>query len=77
VFLVPVGYSLAGLSPAVRTAVELNPLTGLIEAWRWMVISGYQPRIAPVIVSLIGTGALVVAGWLTFSRIETTMADEI
>ena len=23
--------------------VELNPLTGLIEAWRWMVLSGYHP----------------------------------
>jgi ABC-type polysaccharide/polyol phosphate export permease len=77
VFLVPVGYSLAGLSPTVRTIVELNPLTGLIEAWRWMMLSGYHPRIAPIAISLGFTAVLVVGSWLTFSRIETTMADEI
>ncbi len=31
-FLAPIGYPLAGLSPGLRHLVELNPLTGLIEA---------------------------------------------
>lgn len=77
VFVVPVGYSLAGLSPVVRTIVELNPLTGLIEAWRWMILACYDPRLAPIAISLALTGALAIAGWRIFSRLETTMADEI
>ena len=77
VFLAPVGYPLAGLSPTVRTIVELNPLTGVIEAMRWMMLSGYRPIITPIILSLIITSLLLVAGWLVFSAREITMADEI
>jgi lipopolysaccharide transport system permease protein len=76
-FLAPIGYSLAGLPEAVRVIVDLNPLTGVIEAWRWMVLSGYEPSFAPIAFSLVATPVLVVSGWLIFSRLETTMADEI
>jgi ABC-type polysaccharide/polyol phosphate export permease len=77
VFLVPVGYSLAGLSPVVRALVEVNPLTGLIEAWRWMMLSGYRPAVTPIVISLALTVGLAAVGWLLFARLETTMADEI
>ena len=77
VFVVPVGYALAGLSSAVRTIVEINPLTGLIEALRWMVLSGYRPSTTPIVISLTLTVVLAVVGWLVFSKRETTMADVI
>jgi lipopolysaccharide transport system permease protein len=77
VFVVPVGYGLASLSPVVRHIVEFNPLTGVIEAWRWMVLSGYTPTVLPIFISLALTCALAIIGWLVFSRLETTMADEI
>jgi ABC-type polysaccharide/polyol phosphate export permease len=77
VFLAPVGYSLAGLSSPVRELVEINPLTGLIEAFRWMMFSGYHASLAPIVISLVLTVALAIAGWLVFSRLEATMADEI
>jgi ABC-type polysaccharide/polyol phosphate export permease len=77
VFLAPVGYSLAGLSAAVRRIVELNPLTGLIEAWRWIVLSPYRPSLGAIAASLALTVCIAAAGWAVFSRLETTMADEI
>jgi lipopolysaccharide transport system permease protein len=77
VFVVPVGYSLSGLSPVVRRIVELNPLTGLIEAFRWIVLSGYVPDAGAILIAAVLTVALVAIGWRIFARIETTMADEI
>lgn len=77
IFFVPVGYSLARLSPVFRTLVELNPLTGVIEGWRWMVLSGYRPLVGPIIWSLVLTGVIAAAGWRIFARLETTMADVI
>jgi ABC-type polysaccharide/polyol phosphate export permease len=77
VFLAPIGYTLAGLSPTVRALVELNPITGVVEAWRWMILAGYDPSMRPIAISLVMTGALAVLGWRVFSRLETTMADEI
>jgi ABC-type polysaccharide/polyol phosphate export permease len=77
VFLAPVGYPVSELSSTVRVLVDLNPLTGVMEAWRWMVIGTYSPSFEPIGVSLIATTLLLVAGWRVFTRLETTMADEI
>jgi len=76
-FLAPVGYTLAALSPTMRVLVELNPLTGIMEGWRWVLISGYQPTVGPVVYSLGATVVVAVIGWKTFARLEVTMADEI
>jgi lipopolysaccharide transport system permease protein len=77
VFLAPVGYPLHSLGGTVRTLVELNPLTGLIELSRWMIVAGYHISPRTVIYSLVVTVVVAILGWLTFSRLETTMADEI
>lgn len=77
VFLAPIGYTLAQLSSGVRLLVELNPITGVIEGWRWMLLAGYHPSLTPIAVSLVLTVTLAVLGWRVFSRVETTMADEI
>jgi lipopolysaccharide transport system permease protein len=77
VFVAPVGYAVAGLSPVVRHIVELNPLTGLMEAFRWMVLSGYDASVGPIALSLGVTVLLAITGWYVFSTVETTMADEI
>jgi lipopolysaccharide transport system permease protein len=77
VFVAPVGYALAGLSSTVRHLVELNPLAGVIEAFRWMVLSGYAPGIEPILVSLAITAFFATVGWRVFTRFEPTMADEI
>jgi homopolymeric O-antigen transport system permease protein len=76
-FLAPVGYPLAELSPTVRALVDFNPLTGVMEAFRWMMLSGYQPSFEPIGVSLVATSFLAATGWLQFTRAETTMADDI
>jgi lipopolysaccharide transport system permease protein len=76
-FLAPVGYPLSSLSEPVRIAIDLNPITGLIEAFRWMMLEGYVPSFEPIGVSLVTSAVVAATGWLVFSRFETTMADEI
>lgn len=76
-FLAPIGYPLADLGDTVRALVSLNPLTGVIEGWRWMMLSGYQPSFESIAVSLVLTVFLAGFGWYVFSRLEATMADDI
>jgi ABC-type polysaccharide/polyol phosphate export permease len=76
-FLAPVAYPLSGLSTLVRDLVELNPLTGILEACRWMMLSAYHPSLRAIAISAVVSGALVTLGWRVFTRLETTMADEI
>jgi ABC-type polysaccharide/polyol phosphate export permease len=76
-FLAPVGYPLSALSDPVRVLIDLNPLTGLIEVFRWALLAGYFPSFEPIGVSIVMTAVVALSGWLLFSRLETTMADEI
>jgi lipopolysaccharide transport system permease protein len=76
-FLAPVGYSIESLNTKAQAIIGLNPLTGVIETTRWALISGYHPLITPIAVSAAITVVLVIGGWRLFSRLETTMADDI
>jgi lipopolysaccharide transport system permease protein len=75
-FLAPVAYSTAHLSPLLRALISLNPLTGLLDAWRWALL-GMPPSTSAVVVSLGLTAAGVVVAWRLFTRLEVRMADEI
>lgn len=76
-FVAPVGYALSALSPKLRTIVEINPITGLVETFRWMILAGYRADVVPIYISIVMSAALVVLGWRTFTARETTMADVI
>jgi len=77
VFLAPIGYPLNQLGGAAQRLVELNPLTGLVEACRWMMVSGYHVSPRVICFSLATTAIIALAGWRVFTRLETTMADNI
>jgi lipopolysaccharide transport system permease protein len=76
-FVSPVGYSVSDLPRLARTVVEINPLSGVIEMWRWAILSTGPPDVITVILSGASTVVLVVAGWLVFTRSEPTMADVV
>jgi lipopolysaccharide transport system permease protein len=76
VFLAPVGYPTSKLPSNLQTLISLNPLTGLIEAWRWAVL-GISPDMTAVGFSLVITALLLLVAWKTFSAVEVVMSDEI
>ena len=75
-FLSPVAYPTTSLSPALRALISINPLTGLLDAWRWSLL-GVAPSSTAVIISLALTAIGVVLAWRLFARLEVRMADEI
>ena len=82
-FLLQVGLFLArsatrslSLLRHVRSSAS-TPSRGVMEGARWMVLSGYEPDIEPIAISLAATALFAVSGWRMFTRRETTMADEI
>ena len=76
-FLVPVGYPVKTLSPALRVLVSFNPITGAIEAWRWVILRADYVYLPSILISLgVGT-VLIVVGWRVFARLEVKMADVI
>ena len=77
VFVSPVGYS-ASVAPSWSTLLDLNPLTGVIDAFRWCLLSDGQPfDLHGIGFSIVISAILTLTGLRYFRRMERTFADVI
>jgi lipopolysaccharide transport system permease protein len=77
IFVSPVGYPLSTVPDGfVSTLLHLNPVSGLIEAWRWSLL-GTDPLEGVVLISLGWTALLLYLGWTIFARLEVRFADYV
>jgi lipopolysaccharide transport system permease protein len=76
-FATPVIYGSGDVPERWRPLLAFNPMTGLIEAFRWSLLG----RGDPPLTALLGSAVLVVlllgTGFLYFRRMERTFADVI
>ena len=77
IFITPVGYGLAGAPQNIHTLLLLNPVTGLIEAWRWAILGLPDPSVPAIVIAGVWTFVLVLAGWRVFARQEVNFADYV
>lgn len=73
----PVAYATMVVPEAVRPFFVLNPLTGVLDGFRWAVLNTAPPDPIAVAVSVAGTVAALVAGAMLFARTERQIADVI
>lgn len=75
-FVTPVGYPIDGAPGNIQTVLTLNPLSGLIEVWRWAVLD--IPADMTIVAVGIGWSLLLaVVGWQVFIRLEVFFSDVI
>jgi lipopolysaccharide transport system permease protein len=75
-FATPIAYPASLVPEAWRPWYGLNPLTGVIEGFRWALVGGPAP--GPImLVSAAAVAILLVSGLLFFRRLEGTFADVI
>jgi lipopolysaccharide transport system permease protein len=77
IFVSPVGYSLKGAPKNIHTLLSLNPISGLIEAWRWSILDTPNPQWDVVAVAAVWTVVLSLVAWRTFTRLEVNVADYV
>jgi lipopolysaccharide transport system permease protein len=73
----PVAYPSSLVHGTYRTLYSLNPMTGVIDGFRWCLLDVGAPRIGSLLVSIGTALALVVGGALYFARTERGFADVI
>lgn len=76
-FLSPVAYGTSLVPVRYRALLGINPMTSVIEGFRWAFIGGPPPWSHSFAVSLTMVGLLLVTGILFFRRQEKTFADLI
>lgn len=72
----PVAYPLGKVPDAAYPFFVANPITGMVEAWRWTLL-GASPDLLAVGVSLAVSAVLVIVSWRIFTRLEVQFADVI
>ncbi|HEY1793401.1 MAG TPA: ABC transporter permease [Opitutaceae bacterium] len=77
VFISPIGFS-TSVVPSWRHLLEFNPITGVIDAFRWALLSDGQPFDGHgLLTSLVISTIVTVTGLMYFRRMEKTFADII
>jgi lipopolysaccharide transport system permease protein len=76
-FITPIVYSSSEISPRWQWLYALNPMTGVIEGFRWAIL-GTQATSGPMLAVSTSVSLLIlVSGLFYFRRMERTFADEI
>jgi lipopolysaccharide transport system permease protein len=76
-FASPVAYPSAVVPHAYRLLYSLNPMTGILEGYRWALLGYGHPHLSSLAVSVGTALVLVVGGAVYFSRAERAFADVI
>jgi lipopolysaccharide transport system permease protein len=77
-YLSPVMYAASAVPPNLRVLFSLNPLSGLLNGFRWSLVAGAPP---PTLFELAWVGGLalltLVGGLMIFARFERVVVDRI
>jgi lipopolysaccharide transport system permease protein len=76
-FATPVIYSSGDVPDRWRPLLALNPMTGVIEAFRWSLLGVGDPPLSALLGSAVIVAILLSTGLLYFRRMERTFADVI
>jgi lipopolysaccharide transport system permease protein len=75
-FVTPVGYPIDNAPPHIRILLALNPVSGVIEGFRWTLL-GMSPDLKIIAISGALSLVIVVVGWIVFGRLEVRFADYV
>jgi lipopolysaccharide transport system permease protein len=76
-FATPIAYPSGIFPAAVRPALGLNPMAGVVEGFRWAVLGTASPAWGLMGISACVVVAMLVSGLYYFRRVEPTFADWI
>lgn len=76
-FATPVVYPLTAVPAHLRGLYALNPMVGIIESFRRVIINKSAPDFPALITSAVVSMILLVVAYAYFKRTEATMADVI
>jgi lipopolysaccharide transport system permease protein len=76
-FCTPIAYPSSLVPEGWRTVYALNPMTGVVEGFRWALLGQTTPPGPMLIVSALVVVGLLISGVFVFRRVEDSFADVI
>jgi lipopolysaccharide transport system permease protein len=76
-FITPIVYAFDLVPAALRPIYALNPLVGIMEAWRWTLFGEMSASPLLVLIPVVVSCVLIVTGAVFFHRAERSFADHL
>ena len=76
-YATPVLYPASRLPKPYRSLIALNPLTSVLDGFRWALIGTAAPRLSVLFVSTGVAVVILVTGLFYFRRVERTIVDHV
>ena len=76
-FASPVIYPLSAVPPQWRSAYLLNPMAGLVESFRSVLLGKGPPELAHLVPATVGALVTLVLGYVLFKALERFYADVV
>lgn len=76
-FMTPVVYPLEQVPPTLRGWYLANPMTGLIESFRRVLVDGQAPEVGLLLTGVVGAAGVFLIGSWYFRATENRFADVI
>jgi len=76
-FATPVVYPLTLVPERWRALYSLNPMVGIVESFRRVILQGVPPDFGSLGISALVTAALLPMAYIYFKHVEATVADII
>ncbi|NDJ86158.1 MAG: ABC transporter permease [Chloroflexi bacterium] len=77
-YLVPIMYPIERVSEAVRPIYSINPMVGVVEGGRWVLLDqGTPPDLITMGIGLLTVFVLLTGGFFFFHRTERSFADVV
>ncbi len=76
-FLTPIVYPSTLLNEPLRTITAINPMVGVVQAFRWAVLDMGAPSWGVLAISFVSAVVIFVVGLAYFDRVERSFADII
>jgi lipopolysaccharide transport system permease protein len=74
-FATPIAYPSSLLPPQWRVLYAINPMTGVVEGFRWALLGADTAPGAMLVVSTVTAVLALIGGAYYFRRVEHTFAD--
>ncbi|MGH7469596.1 MAG: ABC transporter permease [Longimicrobiales bacterium] len=75
-FITPVVYSANAVTPSYRAWIGLNPMSGVVEGFRWSLLN-IPANVTCILLSTLVSCSLLMSGAFFFRRVEKNFADHL
>jgi len=76
-YVTPIIYPLSLIPPRYRLLFSLNPMSGIIDGYRQVIVRGQPPDLSLLALSAVVSLVLLVVGYRYFKSVEMQFADVI